>query len=156
MKKIFTFLLGCIVSLNVMAADLPTILGDDDASLYRQIFDLQSREKIDAAMRLDNKITDSILMGEVLYQRYISKTYRTRGHEINTWMTKYYNTPGAPRMAALAKIKQTTVRSPKLPNTISGTSIETARRSNKKIQTRHPQRQHQNRPFNSGRRPVQA
>ncbi len=109
-----------------MAADLPTILGDDDASLYRQIFDLQSREKIDAAMRLDNKITDSILMGEVLYQRYISKTYRTRGHEINTWMTKYYNTPGAPRMAALAKIKQTTVRSPKLPNTISGTSIETA------------------------------
>lgn len=126
MKKIIAFLFICTASLGAYGADAPRILDQTDADLYQQIFDLQSREKIDAAMRLDKKITDNLLMGEVLYQRYISKTYRTRGREIADWMTKYYNTPGAPRMVALAKIKQATVRSAKLPSTISGTSIETA------------------------------
>ncbi len=108
------------------ASDLPSILTDADASIYAQIFDLQSREKIDAAMRLERQLTDSLLMNEVLFQRYISKTYRTRGKEIAAWMTKYFDMPGADRMVALAKIKKTTVRSAKLPRTVTGTSIETA------------------------------
>lgn len=108
------------------ASDLPSILTDADASIYAQIFDLQSREKIDAAMRLERQLSDSLLMNEVLYQRYISKTYHTRGKEIAAWMTKYFDMPGADRMVALAKIKKTTVRSAKLPRTVTGTSIETA------------------------------
>ena len=108
------------------ASDLPSILTDADASIYAQIFDLQSREKIDAAMRLERQLTDSLLMNEVLFQRYISKTYRTRGKEIAAWMTKYFDMPGADRMVALAKIKKTTVRSAKFPRTVTGTSIETA------------------------------
>ncbi len=108
------------------ASELPSILTDADASIYAQIFDLQSREKIDAAMRLERQLTDSLLMNEVLYQRYISKTYHTRGKEIAAWMNKYYDMPGAERMVALAKIKKATVRSAKLPRTVTGTSIETA------------------------------
>lgn len=113
--------------LNAFATDLPDILTDADASLYQQIFLLQSKEKIDAAMRLEKQLTDPMLMNEVLYQRYISKTYHTRGREVAAWMNKYYDMPGADRMEKLGKIKQTQTRTAKLPRTISGgASIETA------------------------------
>lgn len=113
--------------LNAFATDLPDILTDADASLYQQIFLLQSKEKIDAAMRLEKQLTDPLLMNEVLYQRYISKTYHTRGRGVASWMNKYYDMPGADRMEKLGKIKQTQTRAAKLPRTISGgASIETA------------------------------
>ena len=85
------------------------------------------KEKIDTAIKVQNQIADKLLMNEVLYQRYISDTYRTRGAEIATWMERYYDMPGATRMAKLAKIKQATVRKPSVPSIMTGSeSIETA------------------------------
>lgn len=113
--------------LNILAADLPQILTDVDASLYQQVFDLQDKEKINTAINVQSQIADNLLMNEVLYQRYISDTYRTRGKEIVTWMERYYDMPGATRMEKLAKIKQATVRKAKVPAIMSGSeSIETA------------------------------
>lgn len=113
--------------ISVYAVDLPNVLTDADASLYSQIFSLQEKEKINEAMKLEKMLTDSLLMNEVLYQRYISKTYHTRGKEIVAWQNKYYDMPGADRMEKLAKIKQTNVRRAYVPRTISGgASIETA------------------------------
>ena len=112
-----------------IGADLPNIdvLSDADASLYTQIFLLQSQEEISVAQKLEEQLTDPLLMNEVLYQRYISDTYRTRGREITAWMEKYYDMPGAERMVKLAKIKQATVRKASVPRSISGgASIETA------------------------------
>ena len=112
-----------------IGADLPNIdvLSDADASLYTQIFLLQSQEEISAAQKLEEQLTDPLLMNEVLYQRYISDTYRTRGREITERMKKYYDMPGAERMVKLAKIKQATVRKASVPRSISGgASIETA------------------------------
>lgn len=127
MKKILVFLTAFLLSVPVRAADLPNILTDADASLYEQIFMLQSKEKITTAQKLEKQLTDPLLMNEVLYQRYTSKTYRTRGAELNAWMKKYYDMPGAVRISKIAKIKQATVRKPVVPNMISGgSSIETA------------------------------
>ena len=129
MKKIFTFLIAIFLPFAAIAADRPDInvLSDADASLYTQIFLLQSEEEISAAQKLEKQLSDPLLMNEVLYQRFISKTYRTRGKELVSWMEKYYDMPGAERMAKLAKIKQATVRKPYVPRTISGgASIETA------------------------------
>ena len=127
MRKIFTFLIGVLLPLNLMAVGLPQILSDVDASLYKQIFMLQDNEKINTAIKVQDQIADKLLMSEVLYQRYISDTYRTRGAEIAAWMEKYNDMPGATRMEKLAKIKQATVRRARVPNIISGSeSIETA------------------------------
>lgn len=129
MKKIFTFLIAIFLPTSICAADLPDInvLSQENASLYTQIFLLQSEEEISAAEKLEAQLTDKLLINEVLYQRYISDTYRTKGKELNAWMEKYYDMPGADRMEKLAKIKKTTVRSAKIPRTISGgASIETA------------------------------
>lgn len=127
MKKIFAFLFACLLPMCVSAMELPQILTDIDASLYSQIFKLQDKERINTAINAQNQIADKLLMNEVLYQRYISDTYHTRGKEIANWMEKYYDMPGAQRMEKLAKIKKATVRKAKVPNMISGSeSIETA------------------------------
>ena len=106
---------------------MPQILTDVDASLYQQVFELQDKEKINTAINVQSQIADNLLMNEVLYQRYISDTYRTRGKEIAIWMERYYDMPGATRMEKLAKIKQATVRKAKVPAIMSGSeSIETA------------------------------
>ena len=127
MKKIFAFLFACLLPMCVSAMELPQILTDIDACLYSQIFKLQDKERINTAINAQNQIADKLLMNEVLYQRYISDTYHTRGKEIANWMEKYYDMPGAQRMEKLAKIKKATVRKAKVPNMISGSeSIETA------------------------------
>ena len=127
MKKILAILVGVFFPLNILAAALPQVLTDVDASLYEQIFMLQDKEKINTAIKVQNQIADKLLMNEVLYQRYISDSYRTRGREIVEWMELYYDMPGAVRMQKLAKIKQATVRKPFVPKIMTGPeSIETA------------------------------
>ncbi len=127
MKKVGLFLLAVILPLRLFAAELPDVLGDGDASLYAQIFDLQSREKINSAIRLESQLEDKLLMGEVLYQRYISKTYHTKSKEVADWQKKYYDTPGAPRMEKLAAIKKVKVKKSVVPRMATGReSIETA------------------------------
>ncbi len=127
MKKIISLFIGLFLPLTVMAVDTPQILTNVDASLYEQIFMLQDKEKIDTAIKVENQIADRLLMNEVLYQRYISDTYHTRGREIVAWMERYYDMPGAQRMEKLAKIKKATVRRARVPNIMTGPeSIETA------------------------------
>ena len=127
MRKIVGFLVAIFLPLSAFALSAPDVLSDADASLYAQIFMLQDKEKIDTAMKLEKQLEDKLLMNEVLMQRYVSKTYHTKGAEVVAWMDKYYDMPGADRMAKLANIKKVTVRKPSLPNAISGSeSIETA------------------------------
>lgn len=127
MKKIFTFLIALLLPIGAFATETLDVLSDADASLYEQIFLLQDREKIEAAKKLEAQLQDSLLQNEVLYQRYISKTYHTRGAEVSAWMNKYFDMPGAERMEKLAAIKKVKVRTAKLPRTVTGgASIETA------------------------------
>ncbi len=127
MKKILGILFAVLLPVSAWAYEYLDVLTDADASLYEQIFTLQANEKIDSAIKLEKQLSDPLLMNEVLFQRYISKTYHTKSKEVANWMSKYYDTPGAVRMEKLAKIKKVKVRSPKLPVSISGgASIETA------------------------------
>ena len=119
-KKLIAFLILVLSPMLSMAIESVDILADDDAALYAQIFMLQDKEKIDAAKKLENKLTDKFLMNEVLYQRYVSKTYHTRGSELQSWMNKYYDMPGADRLVKMAKIKKASVRNPALPTIITG------------------------------------
>ena len=120
MKKILTFLMLVFCPCVSMAVESVDILTDEDASVYAQIFMLQDKEKIESAKKLEVKLTDKFLMNEVLYQRYVSKTYRTHGTELQNWMKKYYDMPGAERLAKMAKIKKANVRKPETPNIVTG------------------------------------
>ncbi|MBO7642896.1 MAG: lytic transglycosylase domain-containing protein [Alphaproteobacteria bacterium] len=131
MKKCIAIFVAIFVAIFLpvvaFASSLPDVLSDVDASLYTQIFVLQENEKIEPAIKLQKQLEDDLLVNEILYQRYTSKTYHTKGQEVINWMNKYYDLPGAERMAKLANIKKVTVRKPQLPSPIAGSeSIETA------------------------------
>jgi soluble lytic murein transglycosylase-like protein len=104
------------VSVVARAESLPTILSEPDVENYKQLFDLQDAGKFDAAMKLESKIENKILMGDVLYQRYMSPKYYSRGVEIAEWMNKYYNNPGAENMFKLSKKKRVLSRAPAVPS----------------------------------------
>ena len=126
-KKILTFLMLVVCPTLSMAIESVDILSDEDAALYVQIFMLQDKEKIDSAKKLEAKLTDKYLMNEVLYQRYVSKTYHTRGTELQSWLAKFYDMPGAERLAKIAKLKKASVRKPDVPHIVTGKEyIETA------------------------------
>ncbi len=79
------------------------ILSDEDVALYRLIFALQEDGKWKAADRLIAKLTDPLLLGHVLAQRYLHPTkYRTRYKELKAWMAKYADHPDARRLYKLA------------------------------------------------------
>ena len=127
MKKVLAFLLAIFCPLSVMALESIDILSDEDAAVYQQIFLLQDKEKIDSAKKLENKLMDKSLMHEVLYQRFVSKTYHTRGVEIQNWMNKNYDMPGAERLAKIANLKKVSVKKPVSPHILTGKEyIETA------------------------------
>ncbi len=127
MRKIFIFIFAVAISFSARGAEHLDVLSDADESLYTQMFLLQDNEKITAAQKLEHQISDPILMNEILYQRYFSKQYRTKGAEIKNWMNKYYDMPGAARMEKMAKLKQATVHPSKVPSIMTGgLSIETA------------------------------
>lgn len=127
MKKIIIFVVAFFMPAMVCAAPRIDVLSDADESLYAQIFMLQDSEKFSVAEKLQRQLSDPVLMNEVLYQRYFSKTYHTTGTEIKSWMDKYYEMPGAVRMEKLSKKKKVVVKSARVPSMLSGgMSIENA------------------------------
>lgn len=83
---------------------LPAILGSADITAYQGIFTLQEAGKWKAADRLIKHLDDELLLGHVLFQRYMHPTkYRSRYRELRDWLTKYADHPGADRIYDLAQ-----------------------------------------------------
>ena len=102
-------------------ASLPTIIPAQDAELYRRIFELQQDGKWRQADKLIKRIDDRLLMGHVLYQRYMHPTkYRSRYAELKAWLKEYADHPGARRTYALAmRRKPHNWRAPQRPLGVS-------------------------------------
>lgn len=82
---------------------LPPHLGARDIALYRQIFALQEGAEWAPADRLIAQLNDPILLGHVLYQRYMHPTgYRSQFEELSGWLELYADHPDADRVYNLA------------------------------------------------------
>ena len=78
-----------------------------DLELYRQIFALQERAEWAGADRLIAQLSDPVLLGYVLYQRYMHPTgYRSRFQELSGWLERYADHPDAERVYRLALRRQ--------------------------------------------------
>ncbi|MDX1576654.1 MAG: hypothetical protein R3285_10710, partial [Kiloniellales bacterium] len=85
-------------------AGRPLVLSVDDMELYREIFRLQQAGHWSAADRLLPQIGDQLLIGHVLFQRYMHPTaYRSRFAELRDWLVAYADHPGADRIFRLAE-----------------------------------------------------
>ena len=84
------------------------ILAPDDVSRYQRIFELQEDGKWKAADQEIAKLDNRVLMGHVLYQRYMHPTkYRSKYNELAKWMKAYADHPGAYRVYRLARKAET-------------------------------------------------
>lgn len=93
------------------------ILSKADRIRYARIFDLQHDTHWKQADKLIAQLDDKILMGEVLYQRYMApKGYRSKYTELRDWLAKYNDLPGAREVYRLAlKRRPRNWRYPKKP-----------------------------------------
>lgn len=79
------------------------VLSDKDATLYREIFDLQEGGNWKSADKKIKALDNDILMGSVLYQRYLHPTaYRSSYTELKKWMAFYADHPEASKIYKLA------------------------------------------------------
>ncbi len=95
---------------SLLAADDPAadkasirVLSDQDAALYREIFALQETGRWDAADAKITELNNDLLLGYVLYQRYMHPTaYRSSYDELKRWMAYYADHPQADKIYRLA------------------------------------------------------
>jgi len=79
------------------------VLTDGDRDRYQRVFRAQEAGDWKTADRLISALDDDILMGHVLYQRYMHPTaYRSRYAELRGWLAKYADHPGANKIHKLA------------------------------------------------------
>ncbi|PIW29166.1 MAG: transglycosylase [Rhodospirillales bacterium CG15_BIG_FIL_POST_REV_8_21_14_020_66_15] len=84
-------------------AAAPRVLSDADAQLYRRVFEVQEDGDWKEADRLIAKLSDRVLMGHVLAQRYLHpRKYRSHYKELKAWMAEYADHPQAARIYQLS------------------------------------------------------
>ncbi len=110
--------LGVLWGAEVFAAPLPVIdrtcynqlldeltIDKEDVTLYKKIFRAIEKEDIEEADDLSDDVENQILMGHVLAQKYLSKTYKSSYDELKEWLELYSDHPQAERIYRLAKRK---------------------------------------------------
>ncbi len=91
------------VYVNERIRETFTVLSDNDARLYREIFSLQEGGEWKAADKRIKELSDRLLMGHVLFERYMHpRAYRSRYEELKDWMRDYADHPEAERIYKLA------------------------------------------------------
>jgi len=95
---------------------IPKPLSDRDAELYEQIFAVQEQGRWKDADRLISRLSDKVLMGHVMAQRYLHPTaYRSRYKELKDWLASYADHPQASRIYKLALTRRGSANYPKKP-----------------------------------------
>lgn len=104
---------------DVAGAQLPQPIDQVNADRYRDIFRAQARGDFSAADDLISQLTDQSLLGEVLSDRYLSPSYRSKPKELADWLKQYSNLAEATDIYALAQKKGAgAVTKPHLPNVV--------------------------------------
>ncbi len=99
---------------------LPHPLSRSDTRLYRRIFALQEQGRFGEADRLIRQLSNRLLLGHVLAQRYLHPTaYRSRYGELRAWLEHYADHPQARRIYRLA-LKRRPEGAPPPPRPVSG------------------------------------
>ena len=80
---------------------MPRILKQSDIKTYKDVFSYQKKEQIQSAQQSEKKLTNKLLLGYVLFDRYFSKKYHTSTQEIINWMNTYADLPVAVDVYAL-------------------------------------------------------
>jgi len=97
------------------------ILSRTDTDLYLKIFNVQKKGQWKQADKLVKKLSNKLLLGHVLAQRFLHPTkYRSRYKELKGWLNGYSDHPQAVRIYKLAlRRKPKNWRMPKVPQRLT-------------------------------------
>ena len=96
---------------------LPEVLSAADIEIYRQLFEIQEDGEWRQADRLIKRLSDPLLLGHVLAQRYLHpRKYRSQYKELKAWLAAYADHPDTRRLHQLAlRRKPANWRAPEAP-----------------------------------------
>ena len=97
-----TTALGLFLSTPMVCA---SSLSKADTKTYKEIFNAHQRGQYTKAKSLETKLSDKLLKGYILHDKYFSPRYKTSAQEINSFLKKYKHLPIAPDIYALGKKK---------------------------------------------------
>lgn len=106
MIRAFGLLLVCAFASFAFASESVEVraISDNDADRYRRIFALQEIGDMKGADRVIAELDDELLMGHVLFQRYLSpKSGKVTAAALKEWLKNYSDHPGADRIYTLAR-----------------------------------------------------
>ncbi|MEQ8602368.1 MAG: lytic transglycosylase domain-containing protein [Marivibrio sp.] len=111
---------------SVDHAALPRVLSEADAARYARIFALQREGAMQSADREMAQLESDLLLGHVLFQRYMHPTaWRSSYLELKGWMAEYADHPGAQRIYRLAlKRRPANYKWPQEPRSVALPGIE--------------------------------
>ena len=120
-QGILFFAIFCI-AVNVWAAPVSRVLKNSDIKTYQEIFSCQKKNQIKNAQKMEKKLSNKLLLGYVLFDRYFSRKYTTSAKEIEKWMDMYSDLPVAVDIYALGKQKK--VKDLKRPRGLFGSNTK--------------------------------
>ena len=84
---------------------LPSILSKNDISLYKTIFAAQRSGNFAKADAAIDELSNKLLLGHVLAERYLSRNYDATPEQLADWLKTYNDHPEAPEIYAYAIAK---------------------------------------------------
>jgi len=100
----------CFWAGSVWAYTGQKVLSEKDVKTYQDIFTAQKKGHFKTAAGLEKKLKDTSLKGYILYDKYFSKSYKTKKEEIVSWLKTYASLPVADDVYALGLQKKATVK----------------------------------------------
>ena len=80
-------------------------ISEQDLQIYQQMFESIEKQRFYKLEKLEKKLQNKILWGNVLAEQYLSKTYPSKFVQLKKWLEKYADLPYAQRIYKLAKKK---------------------------------------------------
>ena len=140
---ILTLCMSTVISGGAQASSdagpMPVVLSDADTKIYQELFRVQETGHWKRADALIKQLSEPLLMGHVLAQRYLHPTkYRSRYKELKAWMALYADHPQASQLYKLAlRRKPSNWRRPKAPQRNKAVAnVRPKSKSAKKISTK--------------------
>jgi soluble lytic murein transglycosylase-like protein len=84
---------------------MPKPLSPSDAVALRRILTYQNQNRIPDAVRATGELTNPLLQGSVLADRFLGRTYRSSAAELTEWLSLYRDQPEALKIHALLQSK---------------------------------------------------
>ncbi|MBQ8251543.1 MAG: lytic transglycosylase domain-containing protein [Alphaproteobacteria bacterium] len=117
MKKIFSYFLTILLIVFINFTAHASVLNKTDVKLYKEIFQAHQKGHYITAQSLEKKLSNKLLKGYILFDKYFSSKYKTSKQEINSFIKTYSHLPIANDVYALGKKKnfRLSSKSPKDP-----------------------------------------